>query len=156
MLHHFHMLDYKASPTPFQLDVTLSTSCSSPLVDATLYWLLVGSLLYLTHTHPNLSFVVDLISQFSQEPHECHLQATRCSLHYIQGTLMYGIHYTLGTPHIVGYANLDWAGDVDDLKSTFGFVFFLGSSLIIWACKKKHAQTLSSTKVEYRVVVLAS
>lgn len=69
---------------------------------------------------------------------------------------MYGIHYTLGVPHIVGFTDSDWAGDVDNRKSTFGFVFCLGFGPITWSCKKQHAHTLSSTEVEYRVVVHAS
>lgn len=139
MLCRFHMLDCKASPTLFQSGVTLSTSYSSPLVDATLYRQLVGSLLYLTHTCLDLSFAVGLVSQFSQDPHETYWQAARHILHYIQGTLMYGIHYTLGTSHIIGYTDSDWAGDVDDRKSTSSFVFYLGSGPIPWSCKKQHA-----------------
>ena len=53
---------------------------------------------------------------------------------------MYGIHYTTWTLHIVGYINSDWVSDVDDQKSTSGFVFFLGLGPITWSCKKKHAQ----------------
>ena len=156
MLHHFHMLDCKATPTPFYLGVTFSTSYSSPSVDATLYQQLVGSLLYLTHTRPDLSFVVGLVSRFSQDPHESHWQATKHILCYIQGTLMYGIHYTSGIRHVVGYTDLDWVGDVDDQKSTSGFMFYLGSGPITWSCKKQHAHALSSTEAEYRAAILAS
>jgi hypothetical protein len=117
---------------------------------------LVGSLLYLTHTRPDLSFAVGLVSQFSQDPHESHWQAAKRILCYIQGTPMYGIHYTSGIPHIVGYTDSDWAGDVDDRKSTSGFVFCLGSGPITWSCKKQHAHALSSTEAEYRAAVLAS
>ena len=52
---------------------------------------------------------------------------------------MYGIHYTSGTPHIVGYIDFDWVGDVDDWRSTYGFVFCLGFGPITWLCKKQHA-----------------
>ena len=68
----FSMLDCILASTPFQLGVTLSTSCSSPSVDATLYRQLVRNLLYLTHSHLDLSFVVGLVFRFSQEPHESH------------------------------------------------------------------------------------
>ena len=134
MLSHFDMIDCRIAPTSFQSGVTLSTSFSSPLVDATLYRQLVGSLLYPKHTHPNLSFVVGLSSQFSQEPHESHWEVVRCILRYIQGTLLYGIHYTSGTLHIVGYTKSNWVGDVDDQRSTFGFVFCSGSSPITCSC----------------------
>lgn len=62
MLQHFGMLDYKPTPTPFQSGVILTTTCPTPSVDSTLYWQLVGNLLYLTHTHPNISFVVGLVA----------------------------------------------------------------------------------------------
>ena len=69
---------------------------------------------------------------------------------------MYGIHYTLGTPHIVGYIDFDWASDVDDCRSTSGFVFCLSSGPITWSCKKQHAQELSFIEAKNRAIVLAS
>jgi len=56
----------------------------------------------------------------------------------------------------MGFIDLDWAGDVNDQKSTSGFVFFLGSGLITWSCKKQTTIALSSIEAEYRGVVLAS
>ena len=100
--------------------------------------------------------MVGLISQFSHDPHESHWQASKCILRYIRGTTCYGIHYTSRDPHIVGYTNLDRVGDVNDHKSTSGFIFYLGFGLITWSYKKQHAHALSSIEVEYRVVVLAS
>eukprot|EP00253_Pinus_taeda_P032438 PITA_32438 len=64
LLHHFHMEECKLAPSPFQSRAKLSVTCTSPEVDATLYHQLVGKLLYLTHTRPNLSFVVGLIARF--------------------------------------------------------------------------------------------
>ena len=69
---------------------------------------------------------------------------------------MYDIHYTLKTPHIVGFTESDWVGDVDDQKSTSSFVFCLGSGPITGSCKKHHTCTLSSIEVEYRAAVLSS
>jgi hypothetical protein len=72
LLHRFHMDDCKPNPSPFQSGVKLSSTCTFPEVDATLYRQLVGSLLYLTHTHPDLSFAVGLIARYVQKPHESH------------------------------------------------------------------------------------
>ena len=69
---------------------------------------------------------------------------------------MYKIHYTLETPHIIVYIDSDWSSDVDDRKSTSGFVFFLGSGPITWSCKKQHARALSSIEAMYRATILAS
>ena len=96
----------------------------------------MGSLLYLTHTRPDISFAVGLVSRFSHDPHESHWQASKHILRYIRGTTCYGIHYTSRDPHIFGYTDSDWAGDVDDYKSTLGFDFYLGSSPNTWSCKK--------------------
>eukprot|EP00253_Pinus_taeda_P014642 PITA_14642 len=68
ILRHFHMEECKPDPSPFQSRVKLSVSCTSPEVDATLYRQLVGKLLYLTHTRPDLSFVVGLVAHFMQNP----------------------------------------------------------------------------------------
>jgi hypothetical protein len=66
------MEDCTPSPYPFQSRVNLVATCTSPEVDATLYRQLVGSLLYLTHTHPDLSFVVGIVSWYMKKPHESH------------------------------------------------------------------------------------
>ena len=70
LLRRFHMEDCK--PTPFQSGVKLSATCTSPEVDVTLYHQLVVSLLYLTHTHPDLYFVVGRVVFYMQIPHESH------------------------------------------------------------------------------------
>eukprot|EP00253_Pinus_taeda_P008523 PITA_08523 len=83
ILRHFHMEDCKPAPSPFQSGVKLSVSCTSPEVDATLYRELVGKLLYLTHTRPNLSFVVGLVARFLQNPRESHWKAAKRILRYV-------------------------------------------------------------------------
>ena len=77
-------------------------------------------------------------------------------MRYIRGTTCYGIYYTLGDPRIISLIDSDWASDIDDHKSTFGFVFCLGFDHITWSFKKWHDHTLSSTKAEYKETVLAS
>ena len=66
------MEDCKPAPSPFQSRVKLSNTCTSPEVDAILYRQLVGSLLYLTHSHPNLSFAIGHVSCYMKTPHEIH------------------------------------------------------------------------------------
>jgi hypothetical protein len=87
LLHHFHMDDCKPTPSPFQSGVKLTATCTSPKVDATLYRQLVGSLLYLTHTCPDLSFVFGLVDRYMQTPHESHWKVAKRILHYVCGTI---------------------------------------------------------------------
>eukprot|EP00253_Pinus_taeda_P032314 PITA_32314 len=84
ILRHFHMEDCKPAPSPFQSGVKLSVSCTSPEVDATLYRQLVGKLLYLTHTRPDLSFAVGLVARFMQNPRESHWKAAKRILRYVR------------------------------------------------------------------------
>jgi hypothetical protein len=72
LLRHFHMEDCKPTPSPFQYGFNLSSTCTSPKVDATLYCQLVGSLLYFTHTCPDISFSVGLVARYMKTPHEIH------------------------------------------------------------------------------------
>jgi hypothetical protein len=113
LLRLFHMEDSKPTPSPFQSGVKLVATCTSPEVDATLYHQLVGSLLYLTHTHPDLSFVVGLVSWYMKTPHEIHWKETKRILQYVRGTIQFKIHYSSGgTPLLVGFTDSDWADDL--------------------------------------------
>eukprot|EP00253_Pinus_taeda_P003559 PITA_03559 len=87
ILRHFHMEDCKPAPSPFQSGVKLSVSCTYPEVDATLYRQLVGKLLYLTHTRPDLSFVVGLVARFMQNHRESHWKAAKRILRYVRGPI---------------------------------------------------------------------
>jgi hypothetical protein len=87
LLHRFHMDDYKTYPSPFQYGVNITTTFTSSEVDATLYCHLVGSLLYLNHTHIDISFVVGLVSQYMKTPHEIHWKEDKRILRYVQGTV---------------------------------------------------------------------
>jgi hypothetical protein len=113
LLRHFHMDDCKPTPSPFQFGVKLTATCTSPEVDATLYYQLVGSLLYLTHTHPDISFVVGLVSWYMKTPHEIHWKESKRILRYVRGIVQFEIHYSLeGTPLLVGFTDSDWVGDL--------------------------------------------
>jgi hypothetical protein len=122
LLERFHMTDCKSTPTPFLSGIKLEDGRETPLVDSTLYRQLVGSLFYLTHSRPNLSYVVGAVSRFMQEPHDLHWKAAKCILRYIQGTITFGIHYAVdSTLDLIGFTDSDWAGDSIDHKSTSGY-----------------------------------
>jgi hypothetical protein len=114
----------------------------------------VGSLLYLTHPRPNLSYVVGLFCRFMQHPHELHWKAAKCILRYVQGTITFGIHYAIdSTLDFIRFTDSDWVGDSIDHNSTSSYSPNLGSRPICWSSKKQVSIALSSTEAEYRGVV---
>jgi hypothetical protein len=147
------MTDCKSSLTPFLSGVKLEDGGETPLVDNTLCRQLLGSLLYLIHSRPDLSYGVGAISMFMQEPHELQWKATKHILRYVQGTITFGIHYaTESTLDLIGFTDSDWAGDRIDHKSTSGYSLSLGSGPIFWSSKKQSVIDLSSVEAEYRGV----
>ena len=96
VLNRFHMNDFKATSFPFPFGIILEEGGSTSMVDSTLYRQLIGSLLYLTLSRPDLSYVVSVVARFMQEPHELHWKEEKMILHYLQGTKDYGIHYIAG------------------------------------------------------------
>ncbi|XP_050232866.1 secreted RxLR effector protein 161-like [Mercurialis annua] len=111
---------------------------------------MVGSLMYLTATRPDLAFVVSLISRYMERPTELHQQAVKRVLRYIKGTTELGIFYKRGGEEkLVAYSDSDYAGDVEDRKSTSGYVFLLSSGVVAWSSKKQPVVTLSTTEAEF-------
>eukprot|EP00253_Pinus_taeda_P025809 PITA_25809 len=157
LVDRFRMQDCKPATTPMEPGLKLSAQSSSPPVDETLFRQLVGSLIYLTATRPDISFAVSYISRFMSAPKADHWIAAKRVLRYVRGTSDYGLLYTrTSDPILSGYTDSDWAGSVDDRKSTAGYVFSLGSGVVTWTSKKQQAVALSSTEAEYRGTVKAS
>jgi hypothetical protein len=128
------MADYKAAATPMEERLRLSRDSMAEEVDATLYCRIVGSLRYLIHTWPDLTYAVGYMNRFLERPTEEHLQAVKKILRYIVGMLQYGLRYgrRTGTTRLVGYCDSDLTGDIDTRKSTIGALFFLGKCLVSW------------------------
>ena len=119
--------------------------------DATLYRQLVGSLIYLTVTRPDITQSVHKVSQFLAVPRTHHYAAVRRILCYIKGTIFHGLHFPFNSAlELKGYSDSYWVGDPTDRHSTIGYCFFLGDSLISWRSKKQIVVTHSSTEAEYR------
>ena len=93
---------------------------------------LVGSLIYLTLTRPDIAHGVGVVSRFMQNPRRPHLNAIRRILRYVQGTLNFGFFYEVGKNiEISGICDADYAGDLSTRRSTTGYVFSLGSGAIL-------------------------
>lgn len=109
----------------------------SSLVDATLYNSLVGSLLYLTATRPNAMFVVILVVRFMHSPHESQWKVAKRILRYVSGTKSFGLWYKVtNSSDLEAYIDVEWARCLDDGKSTSGYAFIFGKSLVSWSNKK--------------------
>ena len=95
------------------------------------YKRLVGNLVYLTVTHPNISYVVHQVSQFLSALRSTHYAAVLRIFQYLKGTLFHDLFYSTQSPLVLrAFSDADWAGDLTDRKSTTGYCFLLGSSLI--------------------------
>jgi hypothetical protein len=150
ILKRFDMLECKAMNTPMETKLKLLVDTSSELVDATLYRQIIGSLMYLTNTRPDICFVVNTLSQYLVEPRHVHLVAAKHVMRYLKGTLDFGLCYTGDHDfRLIGYTDSDWAGSVSDRKSTSGCCFSLGSAMTSWKSRKQSSISLSTTEAEY-------
>ena len=110
----------------------------SELVDPTLYRQLIGLLMYLVNTRPDISFVVNTLSQYMVEPRSVQWSAVKHVLRYIAGTMDYGLDYVRGDGvGLVGYSDLDWAGCASDRKSTSRCCLGLGLVVVSWFSRKQ-------------------
>jgi hypothetical protein len=119
--------------TPMETKLKLLVDTSSELVDATLYRQIIGSLMYLTNTRPNIFFAMNTLSQFLVEPKCVQIVAAKHVMTYLKGTLDFGLSYNGDHDfRLSGYTDSDWARSVSDRKSTSGCCFSLRSSVISW------------------------
>ena len=142
----------KPCPTPMEVRLRLSTKSTTPEVDTAMYRSLVGSLRYLVHTRPNITFAVGYVGRFMEKPRQEHLVAVKHLLHYIAGTVDYGIVYPKlrnGDNRLTGYSDSDWGGDADEWRSTTGVIFFLGRLPVTWQSQKQKSVALSTCEEEY-------
>ena len=157
ILKRFRMEGCNPAETPIPLGTKLSKNDEGPTVDSTLYKILVGSLLYLTATRPDIMYATNFVSRFMESPKVSHWNMAKMITRYVSGTLNFGLWYTQSNDNnLSGYTNSDFAGSLDDRKSTLGHAFHLGTNLISWASKKKRIVSISSAEAEYVVATSAS
>ncbi|XP_042423573.1 uncharacterized mitochondrial protein AtMg00810-like [Zingiber officinale] len=157
LLKRFGMLDCKPISTPMESNFRMCAHEGKSLEDTTMYQKLVGSLIYLTLTQPDISYAVSVISRYMQNLMKLHLEAVRRILRYVKSTIDYGLVYKrIGDCKLVGYCDADYAGDHDTRRSTTGYLFKLGSGAISWCSKRQPTVSLSSTEAEYRAAAMAA
>jgi hypothetical protein len=111
---------------------------------------MIGSLLYLTTSRPEIAFSVGVCARFQANPKVSHLTAVKHIIRYVNDTLLYSIWYSRETNLVVaGYSDADWAGSAGDRKSTSGGCFYVGNNLVAWMNKKQASISLSTAEAEY-------
>ena len=150
ILERFQMKNCNSVTTPIEKGLKLVKDPAGRIVDSTLYKQIVGSLMYLTATRPDIMHAVSSISRYMERPREDHLLAAKKILRYLRGTAEFGLFYKKGKKlDFYGFADSDYAGDLDDRRSTSGYVFMFGSAAISWSSKKQPIVTLSTTEAEF-------
>jgi hypothetical protein len=136
----------------------LSKNSSGSLVNATEYRGLVGSLRYLMHTRPDISFVVGYVSRFMEAPTTEHLAVVKKILWYVVGTIDYGCSYKRAgaEARLLSFSDANMGGDIDTRKSTTGVLFFFGPCAISWQSQKQKVVALSSCEAEYIAGTMAA
>jgi hypothetical protein len=134
----------QAMSTPMVTNWKKLSALDSQLVDATGYRQLIGSLMYLVNTQPNICFSMNTLSQYMVESRSVHWIGEKLVLRYIASSVDYGLDYVRGDGvSLVGYKNSDWERCAIDRKSTSGCCFGLGLGLVSWFNRKQKSVSLS-------------
>ncbi|GJY35139.1 retrovirus-related pol polyprotein from transposon TNT 1-94 [Tanacetum coccineum] len=150
MLKKFGLEDSKPIKTPMSSETKLTRDEDGEPIDDTKYRGMIGSLLYLTASHPNIMFSICLCARFQEAPKTSQLEAVKKIFQYIKGTSHLGLWYPKGTIlETIVYADSDHVGDYVDRKSTSGVCTFVGCCLTSWFSKKQTALAISTTEAEY-------
>ena len=127
----------KPVSTPMDPNHKLGEAKEEPMVDKRMYQRLIGRLIHLAHTRPDIAYSVSVISQFMHDPREPHLQAAYRVLHYLKGNSGKGILFKKNnTLALEAYTDANYAGSLVDRRSTTGYRTFLGGNLVTWRSKK--------------------
>ena len=159
ILSRVGMNNCKPCATP--LSSTEKLSCFEGIAlgseDGTKYRSIVGALQYLTLTRPDLSYSVNKVCQFLHAPTTNHWTAVKRILRYIKHTIDWGFRIRKSNTTLASaFSDADWAGSVDDRRSTGGFAVFLGDNLISWSARKQATVSRSSTEAEYKSMANAT
>ena len=167
ILERYGMANCKEAPTPAAESIRLTSDMSPKTAREREqlrvdfkdlpYRAVVGSLLYLCNTRPDLQFAVGQVSRFSEDPGRQHYMALKRILRYVRGTSSYGIVYTGGQGVVLGGStDADWAGDPETRRSTSGYIITLGGAPVSWRSSRQKCLATSSCEAEYVAACAAS
>ncbi|KAK2399633.1 putative mitochondrial protein [Trifolium repens] len=157
LLNDSGLLGSKPASTPLDPSVKLHNDDGKIFEDISLYRRLVGKLLYLTNTRPDIAYATQQLSQFLHKPTMTHYKAACRVIRYLKHNPGRGLMFNRNSDiQILGYSDADWAGCLDTRRSTSGYCFFIGSSLVSWKAKKQLTISKSSSEAEYRALSTAT
>nr|GEU58418.1 putative ribonuclease H-like domain-containing protein [Tanacetum cinerariifolium] len=150
ILKKFGLTDGKSTSTPTDTEKPLLKDADGEDVDVHIYRSMIGSLMYLTLSRPDIMFAVCACAHFQVTPKALHLHAVKKIFRYLKGKSYLGLWYPKDSPfNLVAYSDSDYDGASLDRKSTTRGCQFLGCRLISWQCKKQTVVATSSTEAEY-------
>lgn len=153
LLKETGMLGCKPADTPMEPAKKGGIDVESPPTNRDRYQRLVGKLIYLTHTRPDIGFAVSMASRFMTKPTEIHMKAVYRILQYLKGTPGRGLHFKKNLNRgIEVFTDADWAGSTTDRKSTTGYCSFVWGNLVTWRSKKQSVVARSSAEAEFRAM----
>ena len=141
--------------TPMPPNTRIDVDEQGTGVDRRLYRGIIGSLLYVATSRPDIQYSVCVCARFQVNPKESHLKVVKRILRYLKGSEDLFLFYPRLCPfNLIGYTNADYAQCTIDRKSTSGMTQFLGPCLVSWSSKKQHIVALSTTEAEYVTTAL--
>ncbi|GJS26959.1 putative ribonuclease H-like domain-containing protein [Tanacetum coccineum] len=150
ILKKFDLVNVKAAITPMETKLPLTKDEEAFDVDVHLYRSMIGSLMYLTASRPDIMYAVCVCSRFQVTPKTSHLNAVKRIFKYLKGKPNLGLWYPRESPFdLEAFSDSDYGGSNLDRKSTTGGCQFLGQRLISWQCKKQTIVATSTTEAEY-------
>jgi hypothetical protein len=150
LIKKYKLENAKTNNTPMGIATRLDEDPSGTCIDQSMYRGMIGSLLYLTTSRPDISFSVGLCARFQANPKESHLTAVKRILRYLKGTDDLSLFYPRSDSFdLNSFTDADYAGDLVNRKSTSGMVQFLGPCLVSWGSKKQNTVALSTAEAEY-------
>ena len=150
LLKAYNMENCKQIDTPVDISIKMIKNDCNEMFDKTIYQSCVGSLLYLSiKTRPDICFAVNQVAKFCANPTKVYWLAVKRILRYLKGTVFLGLFYSNEyNSNLCGYADSDFAGDLNDRKSTSGYIFMLNNGVISWSSKKQTVVALSTAEAE--------
>jgi hypothetical protein len=150
MLKKFGLENPKPIKTPMATNGHLDLDEGGTMVDQKLFCSIIGSLLYITASRPDVMFSVCMYARFQASPRKIHLKTTKRILRYLKYTPNIGLWYPKGAQfELIGYSDSNYVGCKVNRKSTSGCCQFLGRSLVSWSSKKQNSVALSTAEAEY-------